>query len=260
MTTTFAHARVKHLSFAGIAKSEWIKLFSLRSTYISLLAVLTISPGIALLLSFPLRGEEMAPEAKTAIAATAALLLTQLLIAVQGVTVTAGEYSTGQIKTTLTSAPWRVRVLAAKTAAFAVFAFLLGLVSTGLAAIASLLVLGLDLRVVSGDLLLTIVGAAGYLTVLGVLALLLGSLVRSTAGGVALSIGLLLIAPLVLSTIPAEWVSDLLPYLPSNAAQALYALPSSEEMGDHIRSLTTLGGWLLGTCALAATVLRTRDA
>lgn len=94
---------------------------------------------------------------------------------------------------------------------------------------------------------------------MAVLAVAVGFIIRSTAGGVATVCGLLLVAPTAGLLLPASWREHLLPYLPSNAATAvLSAMPAPDSLSAAAGSVV-LGVWPLVTVAAAALVLRRRD-
>jgi ABC-2 type transport system permease protein len=80
-----------------------------------------------------------------------------------------------------------------------------------------------------------VVGSGLYLTVVGVFGTALGWLIRHTAGAIATLFGLLLILPLVIHFLPAQWADDIGTWLPSNAGQAVFTVGSS--------ALTSLGPW-----------------
>jgi hypothetical protein len=76
---------------------------------------------------------------------------------------------------------------------------------------------GLGVAELPGALL----GTAGYLTAIAVLAVALGFLLRSTAGGIATLFGLLLVVPPIAHFLPASWQDHVLPYLPNYAGTAV---------------------------------------
>jgi ABC-2 type transport system permease protein len=120
-----------------VLRSEWAKLWSLRSTWI------TLGLGLAFLVTFGLiaaaqytpqpAGSGAGMEREFANATTVSLSLfgltfAQLALGVLGVLVTAGEYSTGMIRSTLAAVPSRLPTLWAKAAVFGVVALVLGVI------------------------------------------------------------------------------------------------------------------------------------
>jgi ABC-2 type transport system permease protein len=114
-----------------VAVSEWTKLRSLRSTLWSLFAAVLLTillPVLFAAITSSHWGSMSPPERADRHPldiALAGVNLAQLAIAVLGVLVITGEYSTGMIRASLTAVPKRLPVLWAKTAGFALVAFLL---------------------------------------------------------------------------------------------------------------------------------------
>ena len=114
-----------------VALSEWTKLRSLRSTLWSLFAgvLLTILLPVLFAAITSSHWGSMSPHERAdrhpLDIALAGVNVSQLAIAVLGVLVITGEYSTGMIRASFTAVPKRLPVLWAKTGVFAVTAFLL---------------------------------------------------------------------------------------------------------------------------------------
>jgi hypothetical protein len=105
-----------------------------------------------------------------------------------------------------------------------------------------------------------IVGVAGYLTLVGVLAVAFGFLIRSTAGGIAALFALLLVLPGIGQLLPASWQTHTLPYLPSNAGAAMFSARPDPSALSPGTGLLVLCIWVVVALAAAAVVLRRRDA
>ncbi len=112
------------------------------------------------------------------------LLLGSMCIMTLGVLTTASEYSTGMIRTTATACPSRGRVLAAKSIVFFTVAFVTTLASSGFVAMLHSSMLGnagAD-SPTGGQWLKATVGVSLYIALLGLLSLLIGSIIRHSAG------------------------------------------------------------------------------
>jgi ABC-type transport system involved in multi-copper enzyme maturation permease subunit len=150
--------------------------------------------------------------------------LAQLAVAVLGVLVMTSEYSTGSIRSTFAAAPQRRAVLAAKALVFGTVIGAVGIAASfgaffvGQSILASK---GIEAHVGDPGVVRSIVGAGLYLTVLGLFALGLGTLIRRTAGAIAAVIGLVLILPGLVNALPSSWQDAISKYLPSLAGQAL---------------------------------------
>ena len=126
--TSPAHAARPAYQVTGprVLRSEWAKLWSLRSTWITLGLALLFLVGFGLIAAAQYKssissGQQMDPGFAKSTAVRLALIGTnvaQLALGVLGVLVTAGEYSTGMIRSTLAAVPRRLPVLWAKSAVF----------------------------------------------------------------------------------------------------------------------------------------------
>lgn len=216
-----------------VLRSEWIKFRSLRSTYLSLLIAVLAMIGLAALICWATanRWPTMSAMEKADFDPVGRSLdgyrLAQLAVGTLGVMVITGEYSTGMIRATLTAVPRRLPVLWAKIAVF-------GAVTFAVAAVASLLSFLVGQAMLSpqhiqtslsaSGVLRAVVGTALYLTMVGLLGVGLGTLVRSTPGGIASVFGALLVLPLLTDALPTSWANDVGPYLPSTAGESLTVL------------------------------------
>ena len=265
------------LSFTGIIRSEWIKLWSLRSTPWSFALVVLTALGMAALMSFamvglrdsgadiPAGGFPAPDQARTLVtSSTFGVFFGQLIVAVLGVLVMSGEYSTGMIKSTLTAVPRRLPTLWAKTAVLFVATFVVSAVSTiGSFLVSSPILAGTGLHASLFDesVILPLLGGGLYLALVSVFALGIGVILRSSAGGIAAALGMVLLLPSVLPMIPADWVADLGPYLISNAGMNLMGLVgmSTASLGFWQNLLIVLG-WVAASLIGAAVLLKRRDA
>jgi ABC-2 type transport system permease protein len=255
--------------FAGIALAEWTKLRTLRSSYWTLLAAVIAMAGFGALLCAayarhltPASGAALDPAAYS----ESGFFLAQLAIGVLGVLTVTGEYATGSIRSTLTAAPQRVTVLAAKAAVFTGVAFLTGLAGSLAAFLFGQAVFadkGIQEHLGGPGTLRPVAGAALYLAVLGLLALGLGALTRRTAGALAVLIAVLIFLPVSVGALPAAWQDHVNPYLPSAAGQALIG-PIKFTPPGHLLSPWTgfavLGGYTAAVLIAAAVTISRRDA
>jgi ABC-2 type transport system permease protein len=263
------------LSFGGVVRSEWIKLWSLRSTFWSYLLVILLSLGMAFAMSMSttnnLTGGADAAGMPPAVqveslvqSATFGVFFGQLVVAVLGVLVISGEYSTGMIRSTLTAVPKRLPALAAKGLVLFTATFVVGLIATVAAALVSSAVFsaaGLSPSLLDPDVLLPLAAAAAYLALLSVFALGVGTMLRSSAGGIATVVGILLVLPTVLQMIPADWARDLAPYLLSVSGLNMFSQVSfTDNVGEFVRNLVTVLGWVAASSVGGSLLLKKRDA
>jgi ABC-2 type transport system permease protein len=277
-TTTAAPLRPSRLTFGGILASEWIKFWSLRSTIwcCAILVFLVLAVGLLAGQSGGLGDGRIPFEQQQAQAvqfATAGLLIAELVLAVLGVLVISGEYGTGMIRSTLTAVPKRTPALLAKGLILAVVAFMLGLVSTYATALVQAPFLGAaGIHTDFADLgvNLSLLGGALYVTLIALVAFGIGAIVRNSAGGIATSLGLLLVAPVVLGLVSqvtrAVWLQNVAAFLPTSAGGRLFAYPvtaAQEVQGliqlNGLEGGLVLLGWVVVLVALAGILLKRRD-
>jgi ABC-2 type transport system permease protein len=213
-----------------IARSEWTKLRSVRSTYWTLVTAAAAMIGIAGLLStvYINRYDTLSAAEKLGFNPITfslnGLLLAQLAIGVLGVLVVTSEYSTGMIRATFAAAPQRRTVLAAKAAVFAAVVTVVGIAASFGAFFVGQAILsskGISAGISDPGALRAVLGAGLYLAVLGLLALGLGTLIRHSAGAIAAVFGLIFVLPGIVAALPSSWNHAISKYLPSNAGQAV---------------------------------------
>jgi ABC-2 type transport system permease protein len=245
---------------ARVALSEWTKFVSLRSTRWSLGVGTLLTIALPILFAAVTASQwahmsavERADRHPLDIA-LAGVNAAQLAIAVLGVLVITGEYSTGMIRSSLIAVPKRLPVLWAKVGVFAAVSFILTLPAVVIAFFASQRILAGHhiLQISFGDpgVARSVLGGALYVTLVGIFALGIGSLVRNTAGGIATFAGIFFVIPPLLSLLPASWNDAISQYLPSNAGAQLFALHHEA----HSLSPTAGGLLMLGYSALAVAV------
>jgi ABC-2 type transport system permease protein len=255
-----------------VLRSEWAKFWSLRSSWItlgiSLLLLIAVGLVAAGRYSPQLASEQgkhhLIPVGGNAVAiALVGITVAQLAIGVLGVLFTAGEYSTGMIRSTLAAVPRRLPVLWSKTLVFGVTTLVLGT----LGAVAAFLGGGhflagqpIALSLSSSGVLRCLVGAGGYLALVAVMGLALGALVRSVAGGIAALIVGLMLLPVLTNLLPSNWADNVSPYLPGNAGNAMFALTHDSNTLSPGVGLAVFAGWTAVLLALGAWRLARTDA
>ena len=249
--------------------SEWIKLRTLRSTVFSLLAAVVCTIGLGILIS-ALRANDFKHNGITpgrgfdpTLVSLRGIYLAQLAIGVLGVLMITGEYSTGMIRATLSAVPRRLPVLWAKALVFAVVVFVVMGIASVLAfegGQAMLSSAGIHVGLRSPGSARAVLGGALYLTVVGLLGVGLGFLLRNTAGAIATLFGLLLVLPAIVAALPASLYNDVFRYLPMpSGTQVLTTVPDSSLLtpwaGIGVFSLYALAALIAG-----AVMLKRRDA
>lgn len=247
--------------------SEFIKMRTLRSTTLTLAAAVLELVGLGLLISYvthrnfnrfdPARLAHFDPIGRS----LGGVNIAQLAIGMLGVLLITGEYSTGMIKSTFAAIPTRLPVLWAKAGLYAVVTAALMIPSAFVAFLGGQQLLGVHGTTLSASSALRAVFGVGlYLTVVSVLAVALGFLIRSTAGGIATLFGVLLVLPGLGNLLPTDWQTNVLPYLPSNAGSALYTVhPDDPGTLAPWTGFAVMCLWAVAALIAAAVVLKRRD-
>ncbi|REE99630.1 ABC transporter permease subunit [Thermomonospora umbrina] len=244
MTATSSEAPAagppRKATFGNVLGSEWTKIRTVKSTFWTLLAGVVVSIGLSGLISlgFTSSYDQLSAEDKaqfdTAAFSLVGLNFGMVAFGVLGVLVITGEYATGMIRTSLTAMPRRTEYLAAKALALTGLVLVVGLVvSFASFFLAQLVYATKDLDGSLGDpgVLRAVIGGAVYLTLIALISLGVGMLLRHTAGAVTTVLGVLFVLPIIGSFLPGSWGDNLAKVLPSNAGGMMM---SAREMDDAL--------------------------
>ena len=247
---------------AHVVRSEWIKLRSLRSTWLSLLAAVLIVDGLGTLFSalHAHRGGDRPFSLDPTQVSLRGVFLAQLAIGVLGVLVITGEYATGMIRSSFAAVPRRYPVLLAKALVFTSIVFVVALAATfcafllGQAAQAST---HMQASLSTPGAWRAIFGSATYLTLIGLLAVGIGFAVRNTAGAIATLFGIVLVAPLLTNALPSPYDQDIAKYLPLNTGERVIAVTDYDHSlfspwaGIGVTALYAAAALIIGWIVLA---------
>jgi ABC-2 type transport system permease protein len=277
-----------NVTFGGVLRSEWIKLRSLRSTIWCAAIILVLTVGLAALASAVTLSQGEGIPAPAQIPVTAAMSsalgtvtlsanFTALVAAVLGALMITGEFGTGMIRSTFAAVPRRVPALVGKAVVVTVAMFVIAAVSVAVAALVADGILGsrgFQLDLGDGGYWLALLGDAGYLALIGLLSLMIGAIIRNSAGGIATSIGLILVLPIVAGLFAAlakaDWAQNVSAFLPSNAGGRMMGyLPAGgtaapvadgQILLEPWQGLLVLLVWIAVLGALAIVLVKRRDA
>ena len=282
---TIVTARRNKLTFPRLLRSEWIKVFSLRSTWWLLALAIVFNLAIALGTAAGLRYIEFSGEfppglpvgSLSANVVESCGLVGQLLFIILAILVITNEYSSGQIRSSFIAAPRRRRVLIAKIFIVLFLCLVIFVISLGAAWAGSYLILAdstiIDLSLTSAVSLRILGGFLAEIALLGLLSFGLGCFIRSSAGSIATAVGLFMILPVVAALIRLtltragelatwqQWIINLEWFLPTNAGGLVKqeVLPEGALFGPW-EGLAILGAWTLFALILGFIRVAHRDA
>lgn len=205
-----------HYGFAHAARMEWIKLRSLRSTVWSLLATTVgmIAVGVVTMANTKAPSPDKQATFDPVNNVLAGVAVGQLVIGVLGVLVVTGEYSSGAIRSTLAAIPNRPLLLAAKAGVLGLVTLVVGEVVTFVTFYVGRVALTDAVPMPElGDpgVLRALLMSGAYLTMVGLLGIAIGAIVRHTAAAIGLLFGVLYVVPAMLAGLTGMSVAKFLP-------------------------------------------------
>jgi ABC-2 type transport system permease protein len=264
MTATVQQQVAIGPTFQRVLRSEWTKLS--RANWGVLIALPVVFSALSGWIGHTNHDKPTDPT----LSVGGGFLLFAVTVGVFGLTMMTSEFGSGVIRATFTAVPRRLPVLWAK-----------GVVMTAVAAPALLVgyfgafltyqaFTDSALRLSLGDpgILRSLFGAVGATVAAGLMALALGTLIRSTAGALSAYVLALVVLPSVLmSALPVSF-QGALPYFPTMALQGMFR-NTSEAMvqvgsapdvmlSPGLSSVVVLG-WVILMLTWAAALLRRRD-
>lgn len=254
-------ATAHRVTFGGLVRSEWIKLFSLRATWWLTTITVVLFAGVAALsalASGPWDSSYINPETRETLGGDPSgtvppllltaevnqelvrwsaplLLFAALVISVLGALSMAGEFGTGMIKSTFAAAPRRTGALLSKLLTVFLASLLVGAIGAAIGTAASAAILssfGWPIDLADPYLWRALGGTAAYIGFAGAFGVLVGAIIRVQAGAIPTVIGILLVLPTILSLLSAllswDWLSNVAPFLPNSLGSSLSAYSVAE--------------------------------
>lgn len=248
---TTARRNTGHYRFRQATRMEWIKLRTLRSPWWTLVITGAGAVGMAIVIGLNTRNAKGDLTSNSLAGIVPGLLLTGVL----GVLVMTSEYTSGMIQVTLAAIPRRPLVLAAKAAVFGTVALAAG---EG-AAFLSFFAGGAALRhgiaaptLAQPGVLRAVILSGASFSLIGLLGLGLGAIIRHTAAAVAALVGGLWILAQIIGAVAHAAA----PYLPIIIIGNSLSTTKPETCGGHSgQCISFLSPWTgLGMLCLYAAI------
>lgn len=224
ITSTIPAPSGPHYRLGNLMRSELTKMRSVRSTTWTLVLtiVLTIAVGVIASAVVPGHWSHVSAADRLTFDPTnqslIGLVIGQLIIGILGILVITAEYGTGTIRSTLAAVPNRGMFLAAKTATFALVALVVGEVVSFTSFFLGQAMLTSPVphaAIGQPGVLRAVIGGGLYVTILGLLALGLGTIIRHTAGALAAFVGILFIIPALTAAFPTSVQNAIIKFEPN---------------------------------------------
>jgi ABC-2 type transport system permease protein len=254
------------VSFRRAVLSEWIKFRTLWSSVLVATVSVVGMIGIGWVASYFINADwdHMRPRQIARFEPVATSLngynLAQLTIGTLGVLLVTGEYTTGMVRATMAAIPARLPVLWAKLTVYTVLTFVAMMATSFLSFFGGQLLLGSHSTSLGAPgVLRVVIGTGIYLTLVGMLGVAFGALIRNTAGGIAGLLGLILVLPALGDVLPASWQDHVLKYFPSNAGQAALTVTPDPTLLSPWTGMAVFALYVVVGLGLSGYLLTRRD-
>jgi ABC-2 type transport system permease protein len=251
--------------------AEWTKLRTVPGTGWLLLVVVVLTVGLSWLATSTVRfqARELQDQVKISLVGVQA---GQAVVAVLGVLIITGEYSSGMIRSTLAAIPRRWPMLAAKATVLTGMVLLAGTVAVlGSLMLARLTLPGNGFTATNGFTVLSLTdpqtlrataGSILYLALIGLLSLGMATLIRDTAVAVGVVLGLLYLFPILIQVVgDPDWKRRLEQIAPTNAGLGIQSTVDLQSLAiSPWMGMGVLAAWATSAMVAAAVMLRWRDA
>ncbi len=251
--------------------AEWTKLRTVPGTGWLLLVVVVLTVGLSWLATSAVhfQARELQDQVKISLVGVQA---GQAVVAVLGVLIITGEYSSGMIRSTLAAIPRRWPMLAAKATVLTGMVLLAGTVAVlGSLMLARLTLPGNGFTATNGFTVLSLTdpqtlrataGSILYLALIGLLSLGMATLIRDTAVAVGVVLGLLYLFPILIQVVgDPDWKRRLEQIAPTNAGLGIQSTVDLQSLAiSPWMGMGVLAAWATTAMVAAAVMLRWRDA
>ena len=268
---TTATAQRREVSFRDTLASEWIKLKTLRSTYITLGLGFSLSVAatglFAMAVGNTYDGWSEAQQAsfEPLMFAMVGNVIALIVATVFGVMTVSGEYANGMVRQSMIATPRRTRVLWSKVLLVFGITTVLGLATvTGMFLVGQAVLGAYGLPTTSledPDALRLVIGLGAATPLFPVIGLALGFILRSTAGAITAALALLWL-PLVFNDMLPAWAQEnILTLLPGQAVDS-FTIAHAVDVPTNsppLVGVVLVIGWLTLFLGSAQLLLRRRD-
>ncbi|HET6394413.1 MAG TPA: ABC transporter permease [Blastococcus sp.] len=257
---------VRRPGFGATLRAEWIKFWSVRSTFWSTAMLFVLGAGLTVLVCATSAAWLASGEADESPLSfvTWGLMFAQITAIVLGTLVVTSEYGTGMIRATLAATPRRGSVLAAKAIVLSGTLFVVGTVTAFAGFFGGNFFLdreGIGIALGDEGVLRAMLGSGLYMAGLGLFAAAVGFLIRHTAAALSVVLALVFVVGNMAFLLPGTWGEWTAKLMPGNAGSGV-ATPVSfnPELLDPWVGLAVFAGEIALLTVIAWATFRRRDA
>jgi ABC-2 type transport system permease protein len=252
--------------FGAVLRAEWIKFWSVRSTFWSTAMLFVLGAGLTVLVcatSAEWLASSEADESPLSFV-TWGMMFAQITAIVLGTLVVTSEYGTGMIRATLAATPRRGSVLAAKAIVLSSTLFVVGTITAFAGYLGGNFFLdreGIGIALGDEGVLRAMFGSGLYMAGLGLFAAAVGFLIRHTAAALSVVLALVFVVGNMAFLLPGTWGEWTAKLMPGNAGSGV-ATPVSfnPELLDPWVGFAVFAGEVALLTLIAWATFRRRDA
>lgn len=246
-------------------RSEWVKLRSLRSMTICSIITAVLAIGIGVLVCSIVASRSSHPgNADPTTLSLAGLALGQMAVAILAVLAVSSEYASGTISVSLLAVPKRTRFFLSKLLVITLLCLVLGEVLAFVA-------FGIGQAILHGNyasaslsqphVARAVIGAGLFIGAIGLLSAGLGFLLRSTAAGVAVVVGVVFVLPLIIvPIIDGVAGTHISKYWPTSAGEQIFTVrPGGPDVMAPWNGFLVMLAFVAAVVVAAWAVLEARD-
>ena len=253
----------------SVAKSEWIKFRTVRSTIVSVFIFVFLTLGLGVLITWLIRSHySTMPIAQRVTfdpvsTSLGAIIVAEFAAGVIGAMFISSEYTSGAIRTTLAAVPNRVRLILAKLLVLVVSmiviseivvvaTFLVGMrIFSGVVPTASLS---------SGSVLRAVLLSGVFLTLLVLFSFALGIILRQSIASISVFVSLLLIVPILGLFFPQNWQDHFQKFEPINLGGSMMAVVPNPQNFAPWGACAVMAIYVVVLLGVGTTLFNHRDA
>lgn len=252
--------------FQAALRSEWTKIRTVRSTYVTLIVSFVVTVGLGAVVTAVNNSQwhSMSASDQASFDPTstsfAGVSLGQLALIVFGVLVVSNEYNTGMIRVSLAAVPRRSVLLLAKAAVVTLLVVPVALLTAFVSFFLGQALLGSHHTTIGAHgVLRAVLGAALYLVLLTLLSLGVSFMLRKPVGSLGLLMPFFFLISPILSAVPK--VKKVAHYFPDEAGRQLATVHQSGSVPYGPGAAAVIAVLWAAACLLGGyALLRRRDA
>jgi hypothetical protein len=253
--------------FRAVARMEWQKLRTVRSTWYLVAVFAAGMIGLAMLVLSHENYAQMSAADRASLDPTSnaflGLVVGQLLLGTLGVLTITTEFSSGMIRATFAVAPGRPLVLAAKAAVLGAATLAAGEISAFAAFFAGQAMVKAPAphaTLAQPGVLRAVLLTGAYPALIALIGLGIGAIIRHTAGAICALAGVVFVLPMLLFSLGSSIQNTVQKYLPDTMRNALTAARPVAHLLSPGPTLGLLCAYAMAALAAGALALARRDA